>query len=97
MEVIAVGSAGASGPGRFQGMLKVGSMPDGAPIELPVIIVRGPQDGPVLWLHGCVHGNEFCGTYAIHEFTRSLDAAHVTGTIIALPILNRWHMSCSRN
>lgn len=88
METITVGSAKADGPGRFQGMLKVGSMPDGAPIELPVIIVRGAEDGPALWLHGCVHGNEYCGTYAIHEFTRSLDAAHVAGTIIALPILN---------
>ena len=43
METIIVGSARAEGAGRFQGMLKVGSMPDGVPIELPVIIVRGAQ------------------------------------------------------
>jgi len=88
VETIIVGSARAEGAGRFQGMLKVGSMPDGVPIELPVIIVRGAQAGPVMWLHGCVHGNEYCGAYSIHEFTRSLDPAHITGAVIALPILN---------
>ena len=88
MKSILVGSARAERTGRFQGMLKVGSMPDGAAIELPVIIVRGAQDGPALWIHGCVHGNEYCGAFSIHEFTRSLDPAQVRGTVIALPILN---------
>jgi uncharacterized protein len=88
MKTITVGSAKADGPGRFQGMLKVGALPDGAPIEIPVIVVRGAKDGPVMWMHGCVHGNEYCGTYSIHEFTRSLDPATVTGAVVALPILN---------
>jgi len=88
LKSIVVGSVRAESSGRFQGTLKVGSMPDGAPIELPVIIVRGAQDGPVLWIHGCVHGNEYCGAFSIHEFTRSLDPAQVRGAVIALPILN---------
>jgi len=88
MKTITIGTAKAEGAGRFQGTLQVGSLPDGAPIELPVIIVRGTADGPVLWMHGCVHGNEYCGTYSIHELARSLDPAKVRGAVIALPILN---------
>jgi predicted deacylase len=88
MKTITVGTAKADGAGRFRGLLTVGSLPDGAPIELPVIIVRGAKDGPVLWMHGCVHGNEYCGTYSIHEFTRSLDPATLKGAVVALPILN---------
>jgi predicted deacylase len=88
MEVITVGSAHADGPGRFEGGLKVGAMPDGAPIEIPVVIVRGKEPGPVMWMHGCVHGNEYCGTFSIHTFMRSLDPATMQGTVIGLPILN---------
>jgi predicted deacylase len=68
--------------------LKVGEMRDGAPVELPVVIVRGRHDGPVLWLHGCVHGDEFCGALIIHEFLRGIDPAQVHGAVVALPVLN---------
>jgi uncharacterized protein len=63
-------------------------LPDGSPVDIPVTIVRGRQDGPTLWLHGCVHGNEYCGTYIIHAFTRSLDPATLAGCVVALPVLN---------
>jgi len=85
---IIVGSARASAPGRVKGMLKLGEAPDGSAIEAPVVIVRGSRDGPVLWLHGCVHGNEYCGAYIIHEFLRSLDPARLSGAVVALPVLN---------
>src|SRR4051794_39702794 len=88
MRTITVGTASADRTGRFQGVLKVGAFPDGSPVEIPVIIVRGQEDGPVVWMHGCVHGNEYCGTYSIHEFTRSLDPASLKGAVVALPILN---------
>jgi predicted deacylase len=35
-----------------------------------------------------VHGNEYCGTYIIHAFLRSLDPAKVNGAVVALPVLN---------
>jgi predicted deacylase len=88
METIEVGSVRADGPGRFEGALRAGAMPDGAPIEIPVVVVRGRQPGPVLWMHGCVHGNEYCGTFSIHAFLRSLDPDEVRGAVVALPALN---------
>jgi uncharacterized protein len=88
MKSIVIGTAKAGRQGRFEGTLNVGAMPDGAPVDLPVVVLRGPTNGPVLWLHGCVHGNEYCTTFSIHEFLRSLDPAELRGTIVALPILN---------
>src|SRR6185295_17907956 len=65
---IRIGTASLTGPGRAQGMLKVAELPDGYPIEIPVLAVRGRQAGPTIWLHGCVHGNEYCGAYILHSF-----------------------------
>ena len=72
MKVIEVGSAVSKATGIARGGLNVGALPDGSPVDIPVVIVRGAQEGPTLWLHGCVHGNEYCGTFIIHEFIRQL-------------------------
>jgi predicted deacylase len=37
-------------------------------------------------MHGCVHGNEYCGAFSIHELARDLKLER--GTVIALPVLN---------
>jgi len=88
MKRIQIGTATSEAPGRVDGMLQVGHLPDGSPMEIPVIIVRGQQDGPTVWMHGCVHGNEYCGAFIIHELIRTLKTDRLSGTVVALPILN---------
>lgn len=83
-----IGSAVSTGPGRVNGELKIGEAPDGSPTMAPVVIVQGAEDGPVLWLNGAVHGNEYCGTFIIHRFLASLDPAKLKGSVIAMPVLN---------
>lgn len=85
---IIVGTAHSSQPGVVKGHLPLTDLPDGTKLQAPVIIVQGEEDGPVLWLHGCVHGNEYCGTFIIHEFLRGLDLSTLKGTVVALPALN---------
>jgi predicted deacylase len=36
-----------------------------------------------------VHGNEYCGTFIIHEFIRQLAPEDLRGAVVALPVLNR--------
>jgi len=88
MQEIRVGTATSMSSGNVKGSLTIGHMPDGSPMASPVIIARGASEGPTLWLHGCVHGNEYCGTFVIHELIRSLDPAEMAGTVVALPLLN---------
>ncbi|MCP5367237.1 MAG: succinylglutamate desuccinylase/aspartoacylase family protein [Hyphomicrobiales bacterium] len=88
MEEIRVGSAVSTAAGVSTGELRTGDMPDGAPITIPVVILRGETDGPTLWLNGCVHGDELCGTYIIHEVLRTVAPGDLTGTIVAMPLLN---------
>ena len=73
--VIRVGTAEAAGVGVTRGELRVGDTPDGEAVTIPVAIVRGAGEGPVLWINGCVHGDEYCGAFIIHEMLRTLDAA----------------------
>jgi predicted deacylase len=88
MEKIQVGSAVSTEAGTARGKLKLADYPDGRPMETPVVIVRGAKPGKTLWVHGCVHGNEYCGTFIIHEMLRRLKPDEMSGTVIALPSLN---------
>lgn len=88
MDTIEIGTAVSTSAGIAKGRLKTGELPDGQPIGIPVVIVRGATDGPTLWLHGCVHGAEYCGAFIVHELIRSLSPQALKGTVVALPILN---------
>ena len=88
MKTIEVGTAVSRAAGKSKGFLDVGTLPDGRPMRSPVIILQGAADGPTLWLHGCVHGNEYCGTFIIHEVLRGLAPGDLKGAVVALPALN---------
>ena len=88
MKTIEVGTAVSRVVGKSTGFLDVGTLPDGRPMRSPVIILQGAADGPTLWLHGCVHGNEYCGTFIIHEVLRGLALGDLKGAVVALPALN---------
>ncbi|MCR5858024.1 succinylglutamate desuccinylase/aspartoacylase family protein [Mesorhizobium sp. J428] len=85
---IIVGTARSTAPGVTKGNLKIGETPAGRSIDAPVVIVQGEKEGPVVWMHACVHGNEYCGTFIIHEFLNSLDPKTLKGTVVAIPVLN---------
>ena len=47
------------------------------------------RKGPVIWLTGCVHGDEVGGTAVIHEVFRFIQKNDlIRGSVYALPILN---------
>jgi predicted deacylase len=88
MATLQIGTAVSDEVGIARGSLRVADMPDGRPMQIPVLIGRGVGPGPTLWLHACVHGNEACGAFAVHRLFRELDPRRLSGTLIALPILN---------
>ncbi len=58
------------------------------PMSLPIHVIHGKQDGPVLLLSGAIHGDEINGIEIIRRIrhTKALNRLH--GTLICAPIVN---------
>lgn len=83
-----VGTATAR-PGELaHGHIALGSMADGSAVALPVSIAAGAKDGPVMWLQGAIHGEEYGGAATLVQLMHELDLATLRGTVIALPVVN---------
>lgn len=87
---ISVGSASAESGKRSTGYIKVGEMPDGSPINTPVIILNGAKEGPTVWLHALEDGNEYPGCLALIELGSELagNLNEMSGAVVALPAVN---------
>ncbi len=78
-----------SKPGEIAyGVITVGYTMGRFPIEIPVVIVEGNEDGPTLAVSGAVHGAELLGPMGIHEFLHQVDPSKVKGKIILVPVVN---------
>ncbi|MBU4200190.1 MAG: succinylglutamate desuccinylase/aspartoacylase family protein [Verrucomicrobia bacterium] len=63
--------------------------PDGAAVEIPLILVRGRHEGPTLYLDAATHGSEVAGTEILQRLTREIvDPERLRGSLIAIPIVN---------
>lgn len=60
----------------------------GLPMCIPVIVIRGFEDGPVLGLTAAVHGNELNGISVIQRLCSEIDVNELKGTIVAIPVVN---------
>ncbi|MBL8131549.1 MAG: succinylglutamate desuccinylase/aspartoacylase family protein [Anaerolineae bacterium] len=56
--------------------------------EVPIIVYRGAQEGPILWLNGATHGDEPEGPFSIFMTLEQLDPAKMRGTVVAVPVMN---------
>jgi predicted deacylase len=60
------------------------------PASLPVRVIRGKQDGPVVFVCAAIHGDELNGIEIIRRF-RQLDILkQLRGTLILVPIVNTY-------
>ena len=60
----------------------------GEPLSVPVLVARGRHAGPVLGITSALHGNELAGIPVIHRLFSELDVEHLSGTIVAVPVVN---------
>lgn len=68
--------------------LPIGNLMSGTPVALPLIVVHGKKDGPVVWLSAAIHGDEINGVEIIRMVLDAISAPSMSGTIIAAPIVN---------
>ncbi len=75
------------------GEMKRGGIPVGGDMyvrqrEVPIIVYRGVEDGPILWLNGATHGDEPEGPFSIYKALAQIDPQKLRGTVVAVPVMN---------
>ena len=73
---------------RAQIELPIARLMSGTPVALPVLVVHGRVDGPVVWVNAALHGDELCGVEIIRRVLAQVSATGIAGTLIAVPIVN---------
>ena len=58
------------------------------PICIPVMVMRGLKDGPVLGVTAAVHGNELNGISVIQRLFNEVEVDELSGTIVGVPVVN---------
>jgi uncharacterized protein len=86
---VRIGNLDAKRGTRAFGYLGVGRSRSGLQVDVPLHVVSGAKAGPTLLVQGAVHGTEPTGTVGILRFLRGVDPGRITGTVIAVPALNR--------
>ena len=72
---------------RAQGFVTIGEAASG-PIQFPLVILNGVEDGPTLCLTAGVHATEYAPIDAVMRIVQSVDATKLRGTLIAVPVVN---------
>jgi len=58
------------------------------PLHIPVEIVHGRRDGPVLMVCGAIHGDEINGVEIVRRVLINTALRNLRGTLVAVPIVN---------
>jgi len=58
------------------------------PTQLPVRVIRGRRDGPVVFISAAIHGDELNGIEIIRRFRTLNILKRLKGTLILVPIVN---------
>jgi uncharacterized protein len=68
--------------------LEVSTLANNTRLHLPVHVVNGAKPGPVFFVSGVVHGDEIQGVEIIRRLLRFLKPDKLSGTLLAVPIVN---------
>ena len=62
------------------------------PTQLPVRVIRGRRQGPVVFISAAIHGDELNGIEIIRRFRKLSILKKLKGTIILVPVVNVYGM-----
>jgi predicted deacylase len=88
VEPLQIGTASVMPGEATRGGIPIGADIYGREREIPIIICRGIEEGPRLWLNGATHGDEPEGPFSIFLALRELNPRELRGTVIAVPVMN---------
>ncbi len=68
--------------------IRVAELADGTWVELPLMVIRGQQSGPVFYLGAAFHGDEVAGVEIVARLAAELEPARLRGTLLVVPVQN---------
>jgi predicted deacylase len=92
---IQIGEVCASRGQVARGFLPIGETAVG-PVRIPIVIINGESEGPVLCLTSGVHATEYPSIEAVMRLTNELTPSGLAGAIIAVPVVSL-HMFAQRS
>jgi len=87
-ETLKVGSVACSAGELKSGFIKVPAGTDGPGIQIPITLVNGSKNGPVLALTAGIHGYEYPPILALQRLKKKLDPAKISGAVILVHVIN---------
>ncbi len=87
-EAITIGEVEVAPGYRTQVDLPIADLSTSVPITMPVHIINGSRDGPVLFVSAAIHGDEINGVEVIRRIMKLAAVRSVKGALIAVPIVN---------
>lgn len=77
-------------PGETQEiLLKISEFYTAQPVNIPVTVMRGVEDGPRVFLTAAIHGDELNGVEIVRSVIQGLDHSKIHGCLVCLPVVNR--------
>lgn len=87
-EILTIGGVDVKRGERKQIRIDVAKLYDFTEMNIPVEVVRGKKDGPILFISGAIHGDEINGVEIVRRILAKKSLDSIKGTLIAVPIVN---------
>jgi predicted deacylase len=87
-EAFVIGGRTVAAGERLRLELPVVNLYTSAPVMLPLVVTRGKEPGPTVFVSAALHGDEIIGVEIIRRLLRMPAFAALRGTLLAVPIVN---------
>lgn len=87
-EPLVIGDKIVSAGERSVAIFPIAQFVTGSAIEMPVIVVRGRAEGPMIWVNAAIHGDEINGVEIVRRVLEQLVPSEMAGTVLAVPVVN---------
>ena len=85
---ISIGEVSVAPGYRTQVDLPIADLSIHVPMAMPVHVINGAEDGPVLFISAALHGDELNGVEIIRRIIKLATLRRLRGALIAVPIVN---------
>lgn len=68
--------------------LEVAQLYTHTPLSIPIEVINGVKEGPVVLVNAAIHGDELNGVEAVRQLLGRIDESKLKGTVVAVPVVN---------